>query len=85
MIDYLHGRQTITGDYYTTLIKKKKTNKPEKQSKRRGRGLCLPVHRSAVAMTTINEASYEIMHHPFHLPDLTPSDFYLFPNLKNSL
>lgn len=33
-------------------------------------------------MTAIQESGFEILEHPPYSPDLAPSDFYLFPRLK---
>ena len=42
-------------------------------------------HNSAVATAKLVELSYELLPHPPYSPDLTPCDFFLFPNLKKSL
>ena len=44
-----------------------------------------PAHSLTVAMATICDCGFEIVSHPPHSPDLTPSDFYLFPNTKKIL
>ena len=36
-------------------------------------------------MAKFNEWKYELLDHPSYSPDLAPSDFYLFPNLKKFL
>jgi len=41
-----------------------------------------PAHRSAQALAAIQNAVFELLHHPPYSPDLAPSDFYLFPKLK---
>ena len=33
-------------------------------------------------MATIHQCGFEIIPHPPYSPDLAPSDFHLFPNLK---
>jgi len=33
----------------------------------------------------ILESGFEVMHHPPYSPDLAPSDYHLFPNLKQHL
>jgi len=42
-----------------------------------------PPHKAAVTMATIRDCGFEIVPHPPYSPDLTQSDCYLFPNLKN--
>jgi len=37
---------------------------------------------SSQALATIQNAGFELLRHPPYSPDLTPSDFYLFPKLK---
>jgi len=39
-------------------------------------------HTSAVATSAAAECGYELLPHPPHSPHLAPSDFYLFPLLK---
>ena len=36
-------------------------------------------------MTAAAECGFEILPHPPYSPDMAPSDFYLFPNLKPHL
>ena len=43
-----------------------------------------PSHTSQVAMTAATECGFEIPHPPYS-PDMTLSDFYLFPKLKSRL
>ena len=35
-----------------------------------------------VSIAKIHELGYELLSHPPHSPDLAPSDYFLFPNLK---
>ena len=41
-----------------------------------------PAHKSMVAVC---DCVFQLVDHPPHSPDLAPSDYYLFPNLKNHL
>jgi len=45
----------------------------------------LTTSRSAVAMATIRECGFQLLYHPPCSPDLTPSDYRVFPSLKDSL
>lgn len=36
-------------------------------------------------MAAIQDAGFELLEHPPYSPDLAPSDFYLFPRLKEHL
>ena len=44
-----------------------------------------PPHKAAVTMATIRDCGFEIVPHPPYSPDLAPSDYYLFPNLKKHI
>ncbi len=43
------------------------------------------VHKSRVAQAAIHKASFEELNHPAYSPDVAPSDYYLFANLKKNL
>jgi len=81
---------TITGVYYTDLLHKLRL---AIKVKRRGKLIQVPLllhdnapaHRSHVGQAAILESGFEEMHHPPHSPDLAPSDYHLFPNLKQPL
>ena len=38
-----------------------------------------------VAVGAVERNGYELILHPAYLPDLAPSDFFLFPNLKKDI
>lgn len=42
-------------------------------------------HKSLVAMAAISTAGFELLDHPPYSPDLAPSDYRLFPKLKEHL
>lgn len=44
-----------------------------------------PVHTFVIAMAKINELQFELLLHAPYSPDLAPSDYFLFPNLKKWL
>jgi len=44
-----------------------------------------PAHTAGVATSVAAECGYELLPHPPYSPDLAPSDFYLFPLLKEHL
>ena len=44
-----------------------------------------PAYMSQVAMTAATERGFEILPHSPYSPDMAPSDFYLFPQLKSNL
>ena len=90
MIDYLEKGSTINGKYYSDELHRLRE---EIKKKRRGKlrnGVYLlhdnaPAHTSKVAMAAAKECGYKILPHPPYSPDLAPSDYFLFPKLKESL
>lgn len=90
LIDYLEKGRTITGDYYVALldrlndeIKKKRPHMAKKKVLFHHDNA--PAHSSLKAMVKLNDLRYELLPHPPYSPDLAPSDYYLFPNLKRWL
>ena len=43
------------------------------------------VHICKVAMDAVEQNGYELIAHSAYSPDLAPSDFFLFPNLKKDI
>ena len=43
------------------------------------------VHTCKVVMDVVERNGYELILHPAYSPDLAPSDFFLFPNLKKDI
>ena len=78
-------------EYYSNLIKalKKELSKKRRQKLRNGPVYLLqdnaPPHRAAVTMETIENCGIELLRHPPYSPDLAPSDFFLFPEMKRNL
>lgn len=90
MVEYLEKGATITGSYYADQIRRlRKAIKEKRRGKLRAGVLFhqdnAPAHKAAVAMTAIQETGFELLEHPPYSPDLAPSDFYLFPRLKEHL
>ena len=85
MIDYLEQGRTINGAYCACELKWLR-----QEVARKTRGVLLlqdnaPGNLSQVAMTVATECGFEILPHPPYSPDMTPSDFHLFPKLKSYL
>ena len=77
------------GNNYANLLKQVRQSIKEKRRGKIRRGIMLhqdnaPVHTSRVAMDAVRECGYELLPHPPYSPDLAPSDFHLFPRLKNT-
>ena len=43
------------------------------------------VHTCKVTMDAVEQNWYELIPHPAYSPDLDPSDFFLFPNLRKDI
>ena len=43
------------------------------------------VHTGKIAMDAVERNGYELIPHPAYSPDLAPSDYFLFPNLKKDI
>ena len=43
------------------------------------------VHTCKIAMDAVELNGYELIPHPAYSPDLAPSDYFLFPNLKKDI
>lgn len=89
-IDYLPRGQTITGEYYASLLDDLNEKIKEKRPHLKRKKVLFHqdnarVHTSAVSMAKIMELKFELLPHPPYSPDLAPSDFFLFPNLKKWL
>lgn len=89
-IDYLEKGQTITGEYYASLLDRLNEKIQEKRPHLKKKKILFHqdnarVHTCAVSMAKIQELKFELVDHPPYSPDLAPSDFFLFPNLKKWL
>ena len=90
MIDYKPAGTSITGEYYANVIKQLRVAIKEKRRGKLAAGVLLfhdnaPMHKSRVAQAAIRECKFEQLNHPTYSPDLAPSDYYLFRNLKSHL
>jgi [histone H3]-lysine36 N-dimethyltransferase SETMAR len=86
LTDFLEKGRTISGEYYGNLVEqaRRKCRKPY--------GLPhwfqhdnAPVHTSRIAQGKLNDCGFEIISHPPYSPDLAPSDYCLFTELKKQL
>ena len=90
MLDFLPKRSTITGVYYANLLDQLRTTICEKHRGKLSKGVLLQqdnakVHTCKVAMAVVEENWYELIPHPAYSPDLAPSDFFLFLDLKKDI
>lgn len=89
-IDYLPKNTTMNGDYYAALLTKVRQVVVEKRRGKLARGVLFlqdnaPVHTARVARRALAETGFEEINHPPYSPDLAPSDYFLFSNLKKDL
>ena len=87
MLDFLPKRNTITGVYYANLLDQLRTAIREERRGKLSKDVFLQqdnarVHTCKVTMDTVEQNGYELIPHSAYSPDLAPSDFFLFLNLK---
>lgn len=85
-VDFAASDVKINSDYYAQLIK-------EIRGKRQKRGKTelwllhdnAPIHTSHLTKATIDSCGLSLVPHPPYSPDLAPSDFHFFRQLKKDL
>ena len=87
IFDFIPKKSTITGVYYTNLLDQLRTTIHEKRRGKFSKSVLLQqdnarVHTCKVAMDAVERNRYELIPHPAYLPDLAPSDFFLFQKLE---
>jgi len=88
LIDYLPKGQTINAEYYSSLLVQLKDILKEKHRGKITKGVLFlhdnaPAHR-ALATQKLAYLGFQCLVHPPCSPDLAPSDYHLFPGLKNN-
>lgn len=89
-IDYLEKGKSINSEYYMTLLIKLKEEISVKRPGMAKKKILFhqdnaPSHRSIATMAKLSELRFELLPHPPYSPDLAPSDYFLFSNLKKHL
>ena len=84
------AKTTMNGEYYANLLVKLRNAIKQKRRGMLTAGVWLlhdnaPVHKSMIAQQAIHECGFLQLDHPAYSPDLAPSDYYLFWNLKSYL
>lgn len=90
LVDYLEHGKTITADYYIALLDQLDAILREKRKRTQRKKILFlhdnaPSHKAHKSMAKLEQLGYELVDHPPYSPDLAPSDYYLFPNLKRML
>mgnify|MGYP003416975832 FL=1 len=89
-IDYLKKGKTINNDYYVALLERLKDEIAKKRPHLKKKKVLFhqdnaPCHKSMKSMAKLQELGFELLPHPPYSPDLAPSDFFLFKDLKRML
>ena len=89
-IDYLQKGKTINGEYYAKLLRELRQAIKSKRPGKLTKGVLLhqdnvPAHKSLVAMSPVHDCCFELIDHTPYSPDLAPSDYFLFQNVKKHL
>jgi len=90
LVDYLQKGQTINEEYYSLLLVKLKDILKEKPRGKFTKGVLFlhdnaPAHKALTTQKKMTYLGFQCLHHPPHSPDLSPSDYHLFPELKKQL
>ena len=90
MTDYLQHGKTITGEYYSDLLKKLCGQMECKRHGVLAKGVWLlhddtPSHTSHDVVLCAKDCGFEPLLFPPHSPDLAPSNYFLFPMLRSHL
>ena len=90
MLDFLPKEKYNNWRVLCKLVRPAETAIREKRRGKLTKGVLLQqdnvrVHTCKVAMDAVERNGYELIPHPAYSPDLAPSDFFLFPNLKNDI
>ncbi|KFD59075.1 hypothetical protein M513_00238 [Trichuris suis] len=90
LINYMEDGGTVTGKYYANLLLQLREEIKEKRRRKLSRKVLLlhdnaPAHRAKVALAAIQQCGFGQIDHPPYSPDLAPSDYFLFGNLKQHL
>ena len=90
MLDFLAKKSTITVAYYANLLDQLRTVILEKRRGKLSKGILLQqdnarVHTCKIAMDAVERNGYELVPHPAYSPDLAPTDYFLFSDLKKDI
>ena len=87
LIYYLPKGPTINSEYYSSLLVQLKNILTEKRLGKFTKGVLFlhenaPAHRAFATQKKLAYLGFHFLDHPPYSPDLTLSDFHLFPGLK---
>ena len=88
-IDYLEKEKYINSDCCIELLVRLKDEIAKKRPHMKKKKIIFhqdaPCHKSMKTMAKLSELGYELLPHPPYSPDLAPSYYWLFANLKKML
>uniref|UniRef100_A0A8D2KSQ6 Tc1-like transposase DDE domain-containing protein n=1 Tax=Varanus komodoensis TaxID=61221 RepID=A0A8D2KSQ6_VARKO len=90
LCNYMKKGETINAESYATTLRNLREAMKEKRRGKLTTGVLLlqdnaPIHMAHVWKAAVQDCGFEEINHPPYSPDLAPSDYYLFPNLKKDL
>ena len=90
LVDFLEGKKTVTGVYYVKGLRKLRAKLAEKRPGKLHCGILFhhdnaPPHSSQIVRDVLREFWWELLPHPPYSQTFPPSDFFLFPKLKEDL
>ena len=90
LIEYLPRGQTINADRYAVTLQNLKQAIRNKRTGRLTKGVCLlrdnaRPHIARKILELLTKFGWDILDHPAYSPDLAPSDYHVFPALKEHL
>jgi len=90
LIDYLPMGQTINAEYYSLLLVQLKVILKEKRRGKVTKGVLFlhdnaPAHRALATRKKLAYLGFQCLDHSPYSPDLVPSDYHLFPELKKTI
>lgn len=89
-IDFLPDGETINSDYYCRVLEDVHHHLRQRRRGKKSRGILLHQdnarpHTARRTMEKIDQLRWKLISHPPYSPDLAPSDYALFPHMKNFL
>jgi histone-lysine N-methyltransferase SETMAR len=90
LIEWLPRGATINSEYYIQVLKKLRDAIKTQRRGKLSRGILLQhdnarPHTSQATMAAISDLGFEVLPHPPYSPDLAPSDYWLFGEMKKPL
>ncbi|XP_035205064.1 histone-lysine N-methyltransferase SETMAR-like [Stegodyphus dumicola] len=87
LIDYFEKGRTITGEYCCNLLDQLDIKIHGKRPGLKKKKIIFhqdnaPVHKGVLTIGKLQDLGYNLLSHPPYSPDVAPSNFHLFPNLK---